>query len=263
MADRLLFSKTGRAKYISHLDLMRTFQRAFFRSGIQIRHTEGFNPHPFVSIALPLSVGYSSQCEILEFGLVGGASYEEVPARLTAAMPEGIVIHSCYPAQRPVKELSRVNYIINMEYEEGRPLEAETALSRLLGQESLVVRKKSKKAKAGFTEVDLIPLIHSWNLEVQRDTMTLDAVLAAQNPGLNPELIRATFARLTQISSRISSPSTAARCWTGRERSSADRRVKPGLRNLQKGLSTEGETGIMTKTPFGSTTEFLEGIYLG
>ena len=173
MADRLLFSKTGRAKYISHLDLMRTFQRAFFRSGIQIRHTEGFNPHPFVSIALPLSVGYSSQCEILEFGLVGGASYEEVPARLTAAMPEGIVIHSCYPAQRPV--------------------EAETALSRLLGQESLVVRKKSKKAKAGFTEVDLIPLIHSWNLEVQRDTMTLDAVLAAQNPGLNPELIRATF----------------------------------------------------------------------
>ncbi len=71
MADRLLFSKTGRAKYISHLDLMRTFQRAFFRSGIQIRHTEGFNPHPFVSIALPLSVGYSSQCEILEFGLVG------------------------------------------------------------------------------------------------------------------------------------------------------------------------------------------------
>ena len=92
------------------------------------------------------------------------------------------MIHSCYPAQRPVKELSRVNYIINMEYEEGRPLEAETALSRLLGQESLVVRKKSKKAKAGFTEVDLIPLIHSWNLEVQRDTMTLDAVLAAQNP---------------------------------------------------------------------------------
>ena len=50
-----------------------------------------------------------------------------------------------------------------------------------------------EKAKAGFTEVDLIPLIHSWNLEVQRDTMTLDAVLAAQNPGLNPELIRATF----------------------------------------------------------------------
>ena len=44
MADRLLFSKTGRAKYISHLDLMRTFQRAFARAGIAIKHTEGFNP---------------------------------------------------------------------------------------------------------------------------------------------------------------------------------------------------------------------------
>ena len=146
------------------------------------------------------------------------------------------MIHSCYPAQRPVKELSRVNFIINMEYEEGRPLEAETALSRLLGQESLVVRKKSKKAKAGFTEVDLIPLIYSWNLEVQRDTMTLDAVLAAQNPGLNPELIRAAFCETYPDLSRISSPSTAVRCWTGRERSSADRRVKPGLRKFAKRL---------------------------
>ena len=81
MADRLLFSKTGRAKYISHLDLMRTFQRAFARAGIAIKHTEGFNPHPFVSIALPLSVGYSSQCEILEFGLLEGADPEAAHRR--------------------------------------------------------------------------------------------------------------------------------------------------------------------------------------
>ena len=62
MADRLLFSKAGTARYISHLDLMRTFQRAFARAGISIKHTEGFHPHPFVSIPLPLSVGFSSQC---------------------------------------------------------------------------------------------------------------------------------------------------------------------------------------------------------
>ncbi|MCI8871187.1 MAG: DUF2344 domain-containing protein [Lawsonibacter sp.] len=195
MADRLVFSKTGRAKYISHLDLMRTFQRAFARAGIEIKHTEGFNPHPFVSIALPLSVGYSSQCEILEFGLVGGAAPEEVPERLTAAMPEGIVVHSCAPARMPLKRLAMVNYIISMEYGEGRPLEAETAMRQLLSRESLVMEKKSNKAKKGFTEVDLIPLIHSWNLECTRDTMTLDTVLSAQNPGLNPELIRGAFCR--------------------------------------------------------------------
>jgi radical SAM-linked protein len=196
MADRLIFSKTGRAKYISHLDLMRTFQRAFSRAGIQIKHTEGYNPHPFVSIALPLSVGYSSQCEILEFGLVGGATAEEVPERLTAAMPEGIIIHSCVPAGKPIKQLAYVNYIVNMEYEEGRPLEAETALKELLSRDSLVIQKKSKKAKSGFTEVDLIPLIKSWHVECGRDTMTLNTVLSAQNPGLNPELIRSTFCEL-------------------------------------------------------------------
>ena len=193
MADRLLFSKTGRAKYISHLDLMRTFQRAFSRAGIQIKHTEGFNPHPFVSIALPLSVGYSSQCEILEFGLVGGCGYEELPAKLTAAMPEGIIIHCCYPAERKLKELTDLNYIMNFEYPGGRPQQAETAMRELLGKESLVVRKKSNKSKKGYTEVDLIPLVKSWNLECQSDSMTLDAVLSAQNPGLNPELLRAAF----------------------------------------------------------------------
>ena len=193
MADRLLFSKVGRARYISHLDLMRTFQRAFFRAEIPIKHTEGFNPHPFVSIALPLSVGYSSQCEILEFGLLEGTGHEEIPARLTAAMPEGIVVHSCYPAQRKLKELACVNYIMNCEYLEDRPQACEPAMRALLGQDSLVARKKSNKAKSGFTEVDLIPLIKSWRLECQSDTMTLDMVVSAQNPGLNPELIRAAF----------------------------------------------------------------------
>lgn len=190
---RLLFSKTGRARYISHLDLMRTFQRAFFRSGIPIKHTEGFNPHAFVSIALPLSVGYSSECEILEFGLLDGVSEEEVPARLNAAMPEGIVIHRCYKAERPIKALTHLNYIMTFDYEVGVPTGAETSLKDMLGRETLVVTKKSKKAKSGFAQVDLIPLIKSWRVEGRRDTLIVDMVLAAQNPGLNPELVRAAF----------------------------------------------------------------------
>lgn len=193
MADRLLFSKVGRAKYISHLDLMRTFQRAFARAGIEIKHTEGFHPHPFVSIALPLSVGYSSECEILEFVLLEGTEAQDVPGRLTAAMPEGIVVHQCYPAQRKLKELALVNYIMNFEYPEGRPQACEPAMEELLSRDSLVVEKKSNKAKSGFTQVDLIPLIRSWNIECQSDTMTLNMVVSAQNPGLNPELIRGAF----------------------------------------------------------------------
>lgn len=110
---RLAFSKADTAKYISHLDLMRTFQRAFLRAGLPIKHTEGFNPHAFVSIPLPLSVGYSSACEVLECELLGEVDRDTVPARMTAALPAGITVHRCYEAARPVKELCWVNYIVN------------------------------------------------------------------------------------------------------------------------------------------------------
>ena len=66
---RALFEKTGNARYISHLDLMRLFQRAFKRAGLPLTHTQGFNPRPSVSIALPLSLGVESRCEILYFDL--------------------------------------------------------------------------------------------------------------------------------------------------------------------------------------------------
>ena len=189
-SNRLRFSKTGRAKYISHLDLMRTFQRAFLRAGIEITHTEGFNPHAFVSIPLPLSVGFASQCEVLEFELRGGAELSEVPERMNAVLPEGIMVQKCYEAAKPVKALTYVNYIVTLEYENGAPFGAETAIRDLLSRESLVVIKKSKKAKSGQVEVDLIPLIAKFTVEGRRDTIALDLIIRAQNPGLIVSAIR-------------------------------------------------------------------------
>ncbi len=193
MPERLLFSKSQRARYISHLDLMRTFQRAFLRAGVTIRHTEGYNPHPFVSVALPISVGYSSECEILEFGLVSPLSLDEVAWRLNHVLPEGLWVRSCYTAERPLSELKAINYIVNFEYEDGRPLDTEATLTSLLRRKSLVVKKKSNKSKKGYTEVDIIPLIYRWSTECQSDSMTLDVELSAQNPGLNPVYIRNAF----------------------------------------------------------------------
>ena len=86
---RLAFSKADTAKFISHLDLMRTFQRSFLRAGIAIKHTEGFNPHAFVSIPLPLSVGFSSGCEVLECQVLD-TPLDQVPAKMNAALPAGI-----------------------------------------------------------------------------------------------------------------------------------------------------------------------------
>ena len=185
---RLAFSKADTAKFISHLDLMRTSQRAFLRAGIAVKHTEGFNPHAFVSIPLPLSVGFSSACEVLECQVLN-VPLEEVPARMNAALPAGITVTRCYEAVRPVKELCYVNYIVTLEYEAGAPFGAERDIQALLERDSLVMTKRSKKAKSGFTEVDLIPLIARASVEERRDTIALDLVLKAQNPGLNPELV--------------------------------------------------------------------------
>ena len=185
---RLAFSKADTAKFISHLDLMRTFQRAFLRAGIAVKHTEGFNPHAFVSIPLPLSVGFSSACEVLECQVLN-VPLEEVPARMNAALPAGITVTRCYEAVRPVKELCYVNYIVTLQYGPGAPFGAERDIQALLERDSLVMTKRSKKAKSGFTEVDLIPLIARASVEERRDTIALDLVLKAQNPGLNPELV--------------------------------------------------------------------------
>lgn len=185
---RLAFCKADTAKFISHLDLMRTFQRSFLRAGIPIKHTEGFNPHAFVSIPLPLSVGFSSGCEVLECQVLD-TPLEEVPARMNAALPAGITVNRCYEAVRPVKELCYVNYIVTLEYDAGAPFGAESAIQELLGRESLIMTKRSKKAKSGQVEVDLIPLIARATVEERRDTIALDLILKAQNPGLNPELI--------------------------------------------------------------------------
>ena len=185
---RLAFNKADTARFISHLDLMRTFQRAFLRAGIAVKHTEGFNPHAFVSIPLPLSVGFSSACEVLECQVLN-VPLEEVPARMNAALPAGITVTRCYEAVRPVKELCYVNYIVTLEYEAGAPFGAERDIQALLERDSLVMTKRSKKAKSGFSEVDLIPLIARASVEERRDTIALDLVLKAQNPGLNPELV--------------------------------------------------------------------------
>lgn len=187
--SRLQFSKTGRARYISHLDLMRTFQRAFQRADLTIKHTEGFNPHPFISILLPLSLGFSSECEVLEFQLLGDTPHQEVPARLNAVLPEGISVERCYEGGRKAKELVLVDYQLTMEYDNGVPAGTADAWQEMLKRESLNVTKKSKKSKTGETVVDIIPHVKSFSVIESYGALVLNAVISAQNPGLNPQLL--------------------------------------------------------------------------
>lgn len=195
MADqRILFTKSGTAQYISHLDLMHTMERAFLRAGITIRHTAGFHPHPYVSIPLPLPLGFSSDCEIMEFGLMDGATMETLPQQMNDALPAGIQVLQCYEGGQAFKKLAYVRYDITLEFDGNLAVKAAEALHGLLNRESFVVQKRSKKAKSGFTEVDIIPLVEAVE-EVRADGsfLYLTILLKAQNPGLNPDVLLQGF----------------------------------------------------------------------
>lgn len=195
MADqRILFSKTGTARYISHLDLMHTMERAFLRAGITIRHTAGFHPHPYVSIPLPLPLFFSSQCELLEFGLVEGSTMEALPAQMNQVLPAGIEILDCYEGGLPFRKLAYVRYDVTLEFDGPLADQAAQAFQALVSRDSFVVKKRSKKAKSGFTEVDIIPLIEAVEaIQAQEDTLRLTLLLKAQNPGLNPDVLLQGF----------------------------------------------------------------------
>ncbi len=181
---RLLFEKTGNAIWISHLDLMRMFQRAFKRAGLPLTHTHGFNPRPSVSIALPLSVGVESRCELLDFQLDGEtAACEEIARRLNETLVSGVRVLDVYETGKKIKELAFLKCNVCLEYDGGVPAGAREALERLFAQESLVVSKKNKN---GVTDQDIIPMIQNMKLEEDDCRIQIEAVICCQNPTLNP-----------------------------------------------------------------------------
>ena len=182
---RLLFEKTKNAVWISHLDLMRLFQRAFKRAGLPLTHSGGFTPRPQVSIALPLSVGVESQCELLDFDLDG-----EMPAadairdRLNAALVSGVRVLEVYDQCRKIRDLALLQCRITLEYDNSIPAGTADAISALFKRDTLTVEKRGKN---GPVEQDIIPMIRKLNVCVQDEhTLSIDALICCQNPALNP-----------------------------------------------------------------------------
>ena len=183
---RLRFKKTGRAVYISHLDLMRTMQRAFSRAGLELKYSEGFNPHPQISIVLPLSVGAASVCELMDFRLKAETELASLPQRLTAVLPEGIEVTEAYEQTRKSAELKWLEIEGLFEYDERDTAEMARGLETFFAQEQILVMRKTKR---GMGETDIRPAIKESRFEAIEGAVRLHAVISAQEPTLNPELL--------------------------------------------------------------------------
>ena len=150
---RAVFEKTGRSKFISHLDLNRCMLRTFRRSGLPIWYTEGFNPHPYYSFALALSLGFESRCEIMDFNITDDSiSMEEIRDRLNAVMPEGMGIVSVALQQQKITAITHADYSFTLETSEPEKLRDD--IEKLLAADEILIEKKTKK---GIKTVDIKP----------------------------------------------------------------------------------------------------------
>lgn len=182
---RMLFEKSGNAIWISHLDLMRVFQRAFKRAGLSLTHTQGFNPRPSVSIALPLSVGTESYCELLDFDLDGEyVCCDDICNRLNDVLIEGVRVLQVYETGRKLRELALMQCVVTLEYENTLPDCAQDEFADLFASPALIVPKKTKN---GMQDQDIIPMIRKIVVRKRSDTqLELESLICCQNPTLNP-----------------------------------------------------------------------------
>lgn len=189
---RLLFEKKGSAVWISHLDLMRLFQRAFKRAGLLLTHTQGFNPRPSVSIALPLSVGVESSCELLDFDLCGDpVSDAEIRDRLNDALVDGVRVLEVYDNGRKLRDLSLLRCAVSLEYDAGVLEGAVERLKGFFAADSIVVPKRTKN---GVQDQDIIPMIRQIMITLKdENTIQIEALVCCQNPTLNPMQISAAI----------------------------------------------------------------------
>lgn len=190
---RALFEKVGNARYISHLDLMRVFQRAFKRAELPLTHTQGFNPRPSVSIALPLSLGVESRCELLDFELERPCACEEICGKLNVALIDGVHIREVYEQGQKLKNLALLQSRLILEYDRPIPDDSEIQIQDLFSQPELIVEKKGKN---GSTQQDIIPMIRRLSISRLTDgELEISALHSCQNPSLNPMQLSTAIAR--------------------------------------------------------------------
>lgn len=196
---RLRFSKQGRLKYISHLDINRVMSRAFKRAEIPLWYTEGFNPHPYMSFSLPLSLGVESLCESVDIRIVGSITNDEIKNRINSVLPEGLKVLDVYDDFYDNGEISYSDYVYKFQFDDNA-LALEKIKSILDGDEILALKKGKQGRKKVFKETNIKSLIDKCNISIRDDTVVLNIrLLAGTDKNLNPSLLFDTIIRLIDM----------------------------------------------------------------
>lgn len=193
----IVFSKNGYVKYISHLDMQRLFARAFRRCGLELQYSQGFNPHPKMSIAQPLSLGYSAKGEFIEFETKAAYPSDVLIDKLQETMPTGIELIRCGVISEDSKSLAAsIEYA---EYTVDIPVayyekDYQKVADDFLWQKQILAEKRQKKTKK-MVETDIRSKIRAITTAPDEDDkltlkMTLDC---GSHSNVSPELVLTSF----------------------------------------------------------------------
>ena len=196
------FEKGGYTKYISHLDLLRVFKRAFKVMGLDIRYSNGYNPHPQMSFAQPLSLGYSSLCEYLEFETITPHDPDSLREDLAKNLPRDLAITELFQFDSEVKTLAAESdaceYRIFVPFE-GTEEEFRDLFTSYMAQDRITALKKMKKTKT-LEEVDIKDKIRSWKVSREGDNAVIDCILdSGSHSNLSPELVIKSFLDFSKL----------------------------------------------------------------
>ncbi len=186
---RIAFSKTGNAKFISHLDLDRTMKTALTRAGIKVEHTHGFNPRPYLVFSLPASVGTESVCEFLDVNAEASTDVSSVKGSLNRNLPPDIEVKDVYAPVTEFKQITDAEYVLTVVSPD---MNAETARKiNELFRSPVYVEKRTKKTESGFMDFDIQPYVKSLECTlVKEGEIRIKTVVSAENATyINPEYI--------------------------------------------------------------------------
>ena len=186
---RIWFVKDFECRYISHLDLNRTMLRALHKSKLPIWHTEGFNPHPFATFPLPLSLGFRGVNECMDVKLEDdNYSLEEIIPKLNDCLPRGIRVFDATEAVMKAGKVAFASFTIKLSGDKLPSGKICSQIKELLSQDKIEIEKKTKQK--GYKTVDIEPGIKSYTLTEKFDFAQLDVTLSAgSSDNVNPNLL--------------------------------------------------------------------------
>lgn len=186
---RVKFIKGDKVKFLGHLDILRTFNRAIRRSGVPVAYSQGFNPHPVISFGLPLSVGVTSECELVDLDVDSDIAPQEFVDMLNVGLPEGLRALSAIevdPKSIAMAEIRRAKYNVKIN---GNNLDnIDAKVNELLNRENIVVLKETK---SGGKEADIKPDIREISV-LTKDKNNAELVMdlsAGSVSNLKPEFV--------------------------------------------------------------------------